>query len=380
VSSAPDKLLRRWLEAGLIDSGTADRIRRFELEHEAPGAHSRFAAIAFGLGALLLIAGVFLFVSAHWADLSPAERFALVLAAVASFHVGGALSAASMPQLATALHAIGTAAMGGGILLCGQIFNLSEHWPGALLLWGFGAACAWYLLRDWPHVLWVAVLVPGWLWGEWIDALPAAQTWQAERIPAIGTVLLIFTYLGATWRDQDVAWRRALSRLGVAALIPGCILLGAIGAEPRYVPIATPIAAGGGDFLGWGIALGLPVGLALAVSGKRALYLVVVLLWAWLVARTDWQDSRGELALYGLYAIGAIGVVAWGFAGRRRDCVNVGVIGFALTICGFYFSAVFDKLGRSLGLIGVGLLFLGGGWLIERMRRRLVAAIAERAP
>ncbi len=379
MSAAPDKLLRRWLDAGLIDSGTAERIRRFELEHEAPGAHSRFASIAFGLGALLLIAGVFLFVSAHWADLSPAQRFALVLAAVASFHVGGALSAASMPQLATALHATGTAAMGGGIFLCGQIFNLAEHWPGALMLWALGAICGWYLLRDWPHVLLVAVLVPGWLWGEWIDALPPPQSWQAERIPAIGTVLLIFTYLGATWRDQDVAWRRALARLGVATLIPGCILLGAIGAEPRYVAVATPGGADRWDYLGWAIALALPFGLALMVSGKRALYLVAALIWALLVARTDWHDSQGELLLYGLYALGAIGVVAWGIAGRRRDCVNVGVIGFTLTLCGFYFSAIFDKLGRSLGLIGVGLLFLGGGWLIERMRRRLIAAIADRA-
>jgi hypothetical protein len=32
-----------------------------------------------------------------------------------------------------------------------------------------------------------------------------------------------------------------------------------------------------------------------------------------------------------------------------------------------------DKLGRSTSLIGIGLLFLGGGWALERMRRRLLA-------
>jgi hypothetical protein len=34
-----------------------------------------------------------------------------------------------------------------------------------------------------------------------------------------------------------------------------------------------------------------------------------------------------------------------------------------------------DKLGRSLGLIMLGVLFLAGGWLLERTRRRLIGHI-----
>jgi hypothetical protein len=75
-----------------------------------------------------------------------------------------------------------------------------------------------------------------------------------------------------------------------------------------------------------------------------------------------------------------VGIVGWGIKERLREVVNVGVIAFALTVCGFYFSAIFDKLGRSLGLIGIGLLFLGGGWLTERMRRRLLARMDDRGP
>jgi hypothetical protein len=39
----------------------------------------------------------------------------------------------------------------------------------------------------------------------------------------------------------------------------------------------------------------------------------------------------------------------------------------------FYFSSVMDRLGRAASLVGLGLLFLGGGWVLERARRRLVA-------
>ena len=45
---------------------------------------------------------------------------------------------------------------------------------------------------------------------------------------------------------------------------------------------------------------------------------------------------------------------------------------FAATVVAFYFSEVMDKLGRSASLIGLGLLFLAGGWALERLRRRLV--------
>ena len=50
-------------------------------------------------------------------------------------------------------------------------------------------------------------------------------------------------------------------------------------------------------------------------------------------------------------------------------------IAFALTVAWFYFSSLMDKLGRSLGLIGLGILFLLGGWLLERFRRKLMAQV-----
>jgi hypothetical protein len=45
---------------------------------------------------------------------------------------------------------------------------------------------------------------------------------------------------------------------------------------------------------------------------------------------------------------------------------------FAATILTFYFSQVMDKLGRSASLIGFGVIFIAGGWALERVRRRLV--------
>ena len=76
-------------------------------------------------------------------------------------------------------------------------------------------------------------------------------------------------------------------------------------------------------------------------------------------------------------ALGALGLIAWGLQDARKAQINLGIAGFALTVIAFYFSTVMDKLGRAASLIGLGVLFLLGGWLLETTRRRLVARLEK---
>ena len=68
---------------------------------------------------------------------------------------------------------------------------------------------------------------------------------------------------------------------------------------------------------------------------------------------------------------------AWGIRDGRVERVNLGAVLFAATVVAFYFSEVMDKLGRSASLIGLGILFLAGGWALERARRRLALQARE---
>jgi hypothetical protein len=45
-------------------------------------------------------------------------------------------------------------------------------------------------------------------------------------------------------------------------------------------------------------------------------------------------------------------------------------------VIAFYFSNVLDKLGRSMGLILMGAIFLAGGWILNRLRTDLIARAA----
>jgi uncharacterized membrane protein len=321
-------------------------------------------------------AGVLLFVSAHWDELSPARRFTLVLTLVAIFHLAGALLSNRFPVLSTALHAVGTITLGAGIFLAAQIFNLEEHWPGGVMLWALGAWVARGLLRDWVQAGFVALLTPAWLASEWIDA--TQRFWGEERILAQGLCLLSVTYLTATFADRGGPIRRTLLWIGSIALIPTA----AMAMPAAWYSMSKMPAA----LVTWGTSLGLLLPLAVAVwlRGKAAWMNGVAALWIMVLSFLPSQRTDSESAAHyvgrvtGPYiwcALAALGLIAWGVSERRKERINLGVLGFGITVITFYFSEVMDKLGRSLSLIGLGLLFLVLAWGLERTRRQLVARV-----
>lgn len=379
MSSDWQASLARWVEAGLVDSALAARIRDWEAVHGDESKKSRLTLIVFAFGGLLLTAGILLFVAAHWDDLSPGGRFALVLSMVAVLHAGGAFAARSGEALAATLHAVGTGALGAAVYLSGQIFHMAEHWPGALMLWSVGAAVGVWLLRQWPQVLWLALLAPAWLWGEWLERLPPFSYWRGVTPAAVGVFLLACVYLAASPAGSEGRWRRALAWLGAIALLPAAIGLGIAGDSSVWLDGSVKRQEVGSVaiVIAWTLAVAAPLALAWWLRGRDALWLLAALAWAIIVTQVDAQTDAAELGLYALFAVGASGIVLWGLKDRQRLAINVGVLGFAIAVLAFYFSSVFDKLGRAFGLIGIGIIFIGGGWLLERMRRRLVQRIAR---
>ncbi len=374
--------IERWREAGLIDAEIAGRLLAAESARR-PAHTGRLAVAAFGFGALLLAAGVFLFVAANWQELSPWGRFALLVAMVGGLHLVAAASARAFPALATSLHAVGTAALGAGIFLSGQVFNLEAHWPQAFLLWALGAAVAAFLLRDWPQVLWVAVLAPAWLVSEWATIYPwfrSASGDAAQSVVSFGLVVLSTAYLSATTRAPSVPWRQALARLGAVGLVVTAASLASTLGSGFTRPTGLEAAPTAIITAGWLVAVGLPLGLGGLLGRAAAWPVAVAALLAAIVVVLDPTAAWQRLAMYAVYAAGSAGLVAWGVQERQRLRINLGVTGFALTVLAFYFSSLFDMLGRALGLIGMGVLCIVGGWLAERTRRRLIARLEVDAP
>ena len=380
--------IEQWHAEGLIDGATAERLRDWE-SRQASSQGSRLGRLAFGFGGLLLAAGVLLFVAAHWTELSPWGRFGLLSATVAALHLGGGLVASRSAALATTLHAVGTAALGAAIFLAGQAFNLAAHWPEGLLLWALGAACGAWLLRDWPQVLWLGVLVPAWLVSAWqahvVEASRFVGRFDLDALaapPAVGVFLGALAYLVAVGPRRASDNRRALSRLGALVLLPAGAALAVVGVAFDGFGIAHDTAAipAGWLVLGWGVAVAAPLVLGAGLRGRDAWPLVVAAVFAVAVTMFDGDGSAGLAAIHVAFLAACSGLAWWGLHDGQRLRINVAVVGFALTVLSFYFSSLFDKLGRALGLIVLGALFLGGGWLLERTRRRLLDRIVGATP
>jgi len=82
---------------------------------------------------------------------------------------------------------------------------------------------------------------------------------------------------------------------------------------------------------------------------------------------------------YAWWAVGAVGLVAWGVESARTERINMGSAALAITIISFYFSEVMDRFGRSASLVGLGLLSIAGGWALERARRGLIRHVRGNA-
>ncbi len=368
-----ESYLDRWIKAGLIDPAAAARVRAYEARQEKTLGLRWPVLLAIALGGLLLGAGVLLFVAAHWDALSPSMRFALVLLLVAIFHVAAAFVTDRFPALSTTLHAVGTVCLGGGIFLAGQIFNLQEHWPGGLMLWAFGAWIAWAILRDWPQAALVALLTPAWLGGEWVEATRGSA--DSGKILTEGLLLLSISYLTALAAGKETPVRKALATIGAPAVI---FLAATVPLVSSSLPWQNFSPPAGFHALGWLAAYALPLALGFWLRGRAAWMNAIAALWVAVLGETG-QSYRAEqdLSMYALWALGAIGLIAWGLKESRKERINLGVAGFALTVFAFYFSNVMDKLGRSASLTGLGLLFLLGGWLLEKTRRRLLARLEK---
>ncbi len=377
--------LERWRQAGLIQPAAAESIRTWEQAQPRPQRLRAPVLVAIALGGVLVAAGLLLFVSTHWEALAPGQRFGLLLALVLGLHGGAAAVEERFPPLAVALHGVGTVALGAGIFLAGQLFHLEARWPLGLLLWAIGAGLGWGLLRQWPQLALLALLAPAWLISEWVLVVEGTRTSEflqatgdptAVLVPAAGLLLGSLSYLAAPRRAGPAPpSRRVLLWIGGLALLPAALFWQiAVFSGPRAAPLPLPLAFGG-----WAVALGAPLLLGMLLRGQRVWPLAVAIGWLLPGLGLAWErhDSIG-LLVYAWWAVGGLLLVAWGVAEGRSERVNVGVALLALDVLAFYVSQVMNSLGRSASLIGLGVLFLGGGWGLELLRRRLVARAQRR--
>lgn len=393
--------LEQWQRQGIVSAGQARRILAYYglVPHTAEDVtgRGRLASIVAILGAILVGIGIILFVASNWQRLDRLVKVAVLLVTMVAAYAGGIrlhYPPGRYPRVGSALIFLGSVMFGASIFLAGQIYHVPEGNPMLLAAWAAGAfavayaamlrpslylailaAIAWYVfqLMDWhieqmrtAGLMAIGAFIP---YGLLFFGLGELQgtTERTRQLSAPFVRLGLVVALAAVWAFSFAdLWRAFGSRTstgGSEATGPGSTYLAVSFALFAVVAAATAV---------WGarrVGFGRASLLELAGVGVLLLSSLLVVF-----------HPLGDAAQYALFfntllLASVLWAIVLGIWSRREAPINVGLGFFVLLVTARYFDFFFSFMDRSIAFIAGGLLLMGGGYLLERSRRRLLQSM-----
>jgi uncharacterized membrane protein len=365
-----ERKLKAWVEAGLIDSAAADRIRSWEASHAKPlalWAIIGIAALAIGLGIISLIA-------ANWDAIDGPVRIAIHFALM----IGLAAWLAIQEQTHDAFHEAGLFVLGAlGLAFfghIGQVYQTSSPLWQPLGMWlllfsplllGFGrgwlAALTWFVALAATAFSYV---------GETLDV----EQYASPTVMGATIAVPILVVGLAAWMRNQKARPAFWLRLQQVSLIYAIIMtsLSLIGSADAHGAFWR---TGGGSVLEPAVAQSA-IGFFTAAfvwllrkdeTGKSVAGLLVAAsllnIFGWMLAGSSVMAAVLFIALWASVAAASL------YAGWRQVFqAAVAVIALRLIILSFELAD--DLLGSGVGLILAGLLTLGIAWIAFRISRK----------
>jgi len=372
--------------AGLITADQQEQIiAHFDLKEEG----SRFLVIISFIGALLVVAGFALLISANWNEIPRGVKIATGLALMLGAHGGGwwlREVQGKYCKSGEALQFIGSALFLANIALVGQIYHLESRTPNAFLLWLLGIAALPWLLRSKAQFVLFLTAFSVWFGceinerdslffcgeqfqllayallglnflgvGYWLRRTSFAEfAAQAEKLGMFG--LLIFSY-PLTWagifswahREENFsAWLLPLLAIGGVALVSTGV---------RHLPALTAQWRAT-----WASTLAVAAGLLVLTF-----YLPHHEGWHW----GQYFDAVNAVASLGLFVFCLIQIQV-ALQVRSRFLVNLGVLVIGLDMLSAYFGlfGTMALTGTMFLLTGVFLILFG--IYLEKKRRKFM--------
>lgn len=374
--------LALWRAASIIDAEQAAAIE----ELYAP-RKGRVSQILLGLGGMLVGLGFLSAVAANWLDMPRALRAALIVLCYLFALFAAWRTEEGLPRTSRALLLLGSFIYGGGVFLMAQMFQQGGHWTTALAWWFAGALPAALLFRDPFQVLLLQAIAIVYLWGD-----HAPWNVMFGHFYGGGPFSLLEFLERLLWPPQRVlivlaswlAWLRLKERrrLGFGMNILITLVFFAFPIAMYFEDLALCLAALSGvgilmvlcafgerkdDMAGWGILL----------AGVGGLLLTIPEVWnespvlEWFPAASSLFSQMG-FALPGtgfavmsalIFCLVMLGLTCRGHASA--------IAFFCFLVLRYYFDGFYDFMPKAAFFMVGGLLLIGMGFFMERMRRRL---------
>lgn len=125
-------------------------VSRPQTEEEKAAAYHKTVNMIFVIGAILVGAGVFAFITANWSAMPKyLKLFTIIFFMCASYSAGYYLQfKTAYTKTGESLIFLGSIIYGGGIFLIGQIFNIQTDWINGFLLWMLGVMVLAFALNS----------------------------------------------------------------------------------------------------------------------------------------------------------------------------------------------------------------------------------------
>lgn len=366
-----ERRLSAWVEAGLIDATTANRISAWEADHARPLA----LWAVFGIGALAIGLGLISVIAANWAaipaTLRLAVHFAALILTAALLWRRKPASTGDSPWAQEALlfvfGALGLTFLGH----LGQAYQTTSPVWQALAIW-LALFAPLFLLRgqSWLTALSAAGML---IAAVWSFASGQSLPEKSPVLFGLFTGLPIFLAPLGTWQrgvSQRVEFWRRIDEIGFAYVLSGASIITVVGGFTSF--------AHGGDssqlltvFVLWTFCAAVAAAIGWwthhDVSDQSA---AMVIGTAGLVPLLTYPLSGsqigGALTFMTLWSI-----VAWmALRGSWRGFFQLAVGVLALRLIVLSFELADNLLSSGAGLIASGLMILGAAFAAVRVAQR----------
>ncbi|MDE2899813.1 MAG: DUF2157 domain-containing protein [Chloroflexota bacterium] len=388
-----------WQQDGTVTAEQAQAILARYPDYE-PGfeASRRRQGLVTGLsilGGILIGLSVITFFAANWDEISRSVKLgSLIIGVLLSYGAGYVIWQRSGPTpYAVAFVLLGCIIYGAGVHLIGQIYHVPVNDPNLSLFWFLGVAPLAYVTRSRP-VMFLAVVLflaaVGFRQQEWLEGLDESEAGIAGLILYVALGAFLFA-VGKAKAHLD-GWQSIgglFQALGLLTAFAALYILtfrdvfddvdSISGASLGYWALASGASAVAVATLAWLAWQRAQAGdkspLVFAEAGAVAVLLVTALT-AGLVP-VDWEPLY-PIVFNALFALLALGLMASGYLQEHEGRVNLSLAIIALYVITRYFEYSISLLDSSLVFFGAGVILLGGGYLLDRGRRRMLVAMRER--
>jgi uncharacterized membrane protein len=379
--------LQNWKQNGTITSEQTDAILA-QYVVVSP-LYGRLIVILVTLGAILAGAGVIIFVSANWQEIPRIAKLVMLLVLVAGAYYAGywLKYRRNFPRAGGAIIFVGAMIFGAALFLVGQQYHMPVDDPKLLGWWFIGVIPVAYLTRS-KAILTLAILAAlgglGYKTGHWFHGMSDPQfaffafylvlgavlysigsvhsrfprlKYYTPRYQIFGLILVLLVMYIMSFKDiySDYTLTQwDLTKLPAAFVITFHIAAG--------IAIAGAI---------WSLALDIK---RKQVAGRLTSDLagiIIIAIISYVGLFLPFQSRAPYIIVFNIVLFaGILGLIFLGYFQGVGWLVNIALVFFGLFVIGRYFDLTWNLLPRSAFFIVGGLLLLGIGILLERLRRK----------